>query len=192
MMHADRTNRVALLLLAIVAVAAGGLGAAAGFGLFGDGVQHRPLLNNPVSRYFGAEGEWLWPVVAVAAGLVTLACLYWLWLLLFSTDRAGDLRLPGDHSFGRTTLAASALTDAVNEEVSSYHGVSAARSRLIGDPYTPTLIIAVDLEESADLAGIRRRIETQAIEHARQALDSPELPVQVDLTFTNRRTRRVA
>lgn len=191
-MHADRTNRAALILLATIALGAGVLGALAGFGLFGDGVQHRPLVDNPVSRYFGREGEWLWPVVAVAAGLITLACLYWLWVLLFSTDRAGDLRLTGDHSYGRTTLATGALTDAVTEEVSAYSGVSAARSRLIGDPYTPSLIITADLDESADLAAVRRHIETHAANHAREALDRPDLPVQLDLTVTNSRTRRVA
>jgi hypothetical protein len=192
MMHADRTNRVALILLAIVASVAGVVGALAGFGVFGTSVQHRPLVDNPVSRYFGREGEWLWPLVAVVAGLVALACLYWLWVLLFSTDRAGDLRLTGDHARGRTTVVAGALTDAVAAEVASYLGVSAARSRLIGDPSAPTLVIAADIEASADLAGLRRRIETEAAAHARQALDRPELPVQLDLTVANRRARRVA
>jgi hypothetical protein len=74
--------------------------------------------------------------------------------------------------------------------VASYPGVAAARSRLIGDPYTPTLVITADLEESADLAALRRRIETEAAKHAREALDRPELPVQLDLTITNRRGRR--
>jgi hypothetical protein len=192
MMHADHTNRAALILLATIASAAGILGALAGYGVFGDSAQHRPLVDNPVSRYFGKEGEWLWPVVAVFAGLVTLACLYWLWVLLFSTDRAGDLRLTGDHSLGRTTLAAGALTDAVTEEVASYPGVSSAGSRLIGDSYAPVLVITADLEDSADPAAVRRRIETEAATHARQALDRPDLPVQLDLTVTRRRTRRVA
>jgi hypothetical protein len=192
MMHADRTNRAALIVLALIAAAAGILGALAGFGLFGESAQHRPLVDNPVSRYFGREGEWLWPVVALVAGLVTLACLYWLWVLLFSTDRTGDLRLAGDHGAGRTTLAAGALTDAVTEEVGSYTGVSSAGSRLIGDPYSPALVITADLEDSADLAAVRRRIETEAARHARQALDRPDLPVQLDLTVTSRRTRHVA
>src|SRR4051794_34635140 len=152
MMHADRTNRVALIIVAIIAVVAGTLGALAGFGVFGDSVQHRPLVDNPVSDFFAREGEWLWPVVAVAAALLTLVCLRWLWVLLFSTDRAGDLRLTGDHSLGRTTLSARALRDAVTEEVESYPGVSSARSRLIGDQYTPTLVITADLDDSADLA----------------------------------------
>jgi len=191
-MHADRTNRTALILLALVASAGGIFGALAGFGAFGHEVQHRALVDNPVSRYFGREGEWLWPVVAIGAGLILLACLYWLWVLLFSTDRAGDLRLTGEPRGGRTTVVAGALTDAVTEEVSSYPGVFAARSRLIGDAFAPKLIIAADVEESADLAALRRRIEAEAVAHARTALERPELPVQLDLTVTNRRGRRVA
>ena len=192
MMHADRTNRAALIVLALIASGAGILGALASFGVFGTSIQHRPLVDNPVSRYFGREGEWLWPVVAAVAGLITLACLYWLWVLLFSTDRTGDLRLGGDSRFGRTTLVPGTIAHAVTDEVTSYPGVAAAGSRLIGDPDIPTLVITADLEESADIAAVRRRIETQAAEHARRALDRPELPVQLDLTIINRRTSRVA
>lgn len=191
-MHADRTNRTVLVILGLLATLVGVFGALAGYGAFGDSVQHRPLIDNPVSRYFGEHGDWLWPVVAVGCGLVALACLYWLWVLLFSTDRSGNLRLAGDRSAGRTTLAHAALTNAVSGEVASYPGVASARSRLIGDPYRPRLVITAVLEESADLAAIRRRIETQAAAHARQALDQPDLPVQLDLTVTGRRDRRVA
>jgi hypothetical protein len=192
MMHADRTNRAVLILVGLLALIAGALGALGGFGVFGSSVQHRPLVDNPVSDYFGRQGDWLWAVVAVAAGLIALACLYWLWRLLFSTDRAGDLPIGGAPAGGRTILAHTALTDAVSEEVESYPGVSAARCRLIGHRYDPTLVVTAVLEEPADLSAIRRRIETQAVSHARQALDRPTLPVQLELTVTGRRDRRVA
>ena len=191
-MHADRTNRVVLIVLALLALAAGCLGTLGGFGAFGGDIQHRPLTENPVSDYFSRHGDWLWPVVAVAGGLLALACLYWLWLLLFSTDRVGDLPMARSPVAGRTTLAHAALTDAVSEEVESYPGVAAARCRLIGDRHDPTLVVTAVLEESADLAAVRRRVETQAVGHARQALERPALPVQLDLTVAARRDRRVA
>ena len=100
-MHADRTNRTAMLLLAIVLTAAGVLGALLSFGLFGHARQHRTLIDNPVGRYFGAHSLWLWPAIAVAAGLIALLCLRWLFVLLFSTDRAGDIRIRGDRRAGR-------------------------------------------------------------------------------------------
>ena len=52
-MHADRTNRAALILLALLLIAAGLFGALAGFGAFGSATQHGPLVSDEVSGYFG-------------------------------------------------------------------------------------------------------------------------------------------
>lgn len=190
-MHADRTNRTAALLLALLLLAASLVGALAGFGAFGPVTKHGGLLSNRVGAYFADHGDWLWPVIAVAAALVALLALRWLLALLFSTDRAGDLTLTGDRSAGRTTLVPGALTEAVSEEISSYAGVQSARARLIGDASSPTLVVAATLHDTADLPRLRRRIESQAIGHARQALANPDLPVRLDLSVTDRQASRV-
>jgi hypothetical protein len=191
-MHADRTNRAMLILFAIALIAAGVVGALAGFGALGPVTKHGELPANRVGAYFGRHGDWLWPVIAAIALIVALLALRWLLALLFSTDRAGDLPITGDRSAGRTTLAAPALTDAVATEIDSYPGVHSARARLIGDPLAPTLVVTATLEESADLPGLRRRIEANAVAHARQALADPDLPVRLDLTVTTRQANRVA
>jgi hypothetical protein len=191
-MHADRTNRGMLILFALVLIAAGVVGGLAGFGALGPVTKHGTLVSNRVGAYFGRHGDWLWPAVAVAAAVVALLALRWLLALLFSTDRSGDLPLTGDRSAGRTTLSAAALTGAVTSEVAGYPGVHAARARLIGDPLAPTLVVTATLEESADLAALRRRIEANAVRHARQALDKPDLPVRLDLTVTDRQAQRAA
>lgn len=191
-MHADRTNRIMLILLALALTAAGVAGALAGFGAFGRDIKHEVLVSDHVSDYFGRHGDWLWPLIALAAAIIALLALRWLLALLFSTDRAGDLPLAGDRSAGRTTLSAAALTDAVAAEINSYPGVHSARARLIGDPFAPTLVVTATLEENADLSGLRRRIESQAVRHARQALDNPDLPVRLDLTLTSRQAQRTA
>ncbi|MBE7195864.1 MAG: DNA-directed RNA polymerase subunit beta [Gordonia polyisoprenivorans] len=192
-MHADRTNRTALIIVALIAATAGLFGVLVGYGVLGDGPQHRSLLHNPVSRFFGREHTWLWPVLAVAGAILTLACLYWLYVLLFSTDRAHAIRLTGQHDEGgRTTLNPAALTQAVAGEIAGYPGVSAARARLLGDMWKPTLVVTAVLEDSADLASLRRRIEHEAIAHARTAVDDPTLPVQLDLTVTTKRAGRAA
>jgi hypothetical protein len=190
-MHADRTNRTMLTLLAVILIAAGVLGALTGFKLFGASAQRHTLTGNSVGRYFGAHGDWLWAVIAVAALIVILLALRWLATLLFSTDHAGDLAVPGDKSAGRTTLGASALTGAVSDEVATYPGVHSARARLIGDATNPTLVIGATLERSADLTRLRQRIESGAVAHARQALDAPDLHVQLDLSVTERQAHRV-
>lgn len=191
-MHADRTNRAALVLFALLLIAAGVAGALAGFGTFGSDIQHGPLVSDQVSSYFGRHGDWLWPVIAAAALVLALLSLRWLRTLLLSTDRAGDLPLTGDQSAGRTTLVPGALSDAVSGEIGGYPGVQSVRARVIGDPQAPTLVIAATLAESADLPAVRRRIEAHAVRHARQALDDPELPVRLDLTVSTRPDQRVS
>ncbi len=190
-MHADRTNRAAALLLAILLLAAGVIGALAGFGAFGSVTKHGGLLSNRVGAYFSDHGDWLWPVIAVAAAILALLALRWLLVLLFSTDRASDLTMTGNRSAGRTTLVPGALTDAVSEEIGGYAGVHSARARLIGDATRPTLVVGATLHDSADLPSLRRRIESQAIGHARQAMADPELPVRLDLNVTDRQASRV-
>ncbi|HST49962.1 alkaline shock response membrane anchor protein AmaP [Jatrophihabitans sp.] len=191
-MHADRTNRAMLILLALLLIAAGLFGALAGFGTFGSATRHGPLVSDQVSDYFGRHGDWLWPVIAAGAAIIALLSLRWLRALLLSTDRTGDLPLTGDRSAGRTTLAPAALADAVTGEISGYPGVRTVRARLIGDPLAPTLVIAATLEDGADLPGLRRRIEANPVRHARQALDDPDLPVRLDLTVTDRQGQRVS
>jgi hypothetical protein len=191
-MHADRTNRIALSLLALLLIAAGLDAGAASLGLYGQATEHSRLMVNPTGHFFGTQGGWLWPVIAVAALIVVILALRWLAALLFSTDRTHDLPIAREGRPGRTLLAVGALTDAVAGEVASYRGVDNARARLIGDPSRPRLVVTAVLEETADLAALRQRIETDALTHARTALGDPALAVQLDLTVTTRRASRVS
>jgi hypothetical protein len=119
-MHADRTNRIVLLLLALLLIAVGVDAGAASIGAYGAATRHSLLMANPTGNFIGAQGAWLWPVAAVAAVIVVLLALRWLLALLFSTDRTGDLPISQASSPGRTTLAAGALTEAVAQEIESY------------------------------------------------------------------------
>ena len=96
-MHADRTNRVTLLLLALLFIAVGLGAGAASLGVFGTSAQHSRLMTNPVGHFIGSAGGWLWPAIAAAAAILLVLALRWLLALLFSTDRSGDLpiRSPG-------------------------------------------------------------------------------------------------
>lgn len=190
-MHADRTNRTALILLALVLIAGGAGVIALSTGLFGADLAQRPVADNVITRYVNEQGSWLWPVAAVAALIVLLLMLRWLVAILFSTDRAGDHDLPGDRSHGATTLAAGALTTAVGDEIDSYPGVQSTSARLIGDPAAPGLVLDVTVAADADLTAVRDRIENQAIDHARTAIDRPDLPATVNLTVSNRPLDRV-
>ena len=106
LMHADRTNRFALALFGLLVLAAGAAGMAASTGVFGAAFSRRTLFDNQASRYIGHHGSWLWPAVAAACLLLALACLRWILALLASTDRAGDITIPGEHRPGHHHRAA--------------------------------------------------------------------------------------
>jgi len=195
-MHADRANRVLLSLIGLIALGLGVAGLLAAGGVFGSTFQHRQLTDNPFSRYVGKNGSWLWPTIGAVAFVIMLLALIWLLRLLFSTDRARDITIPTAppvapgpepaSAAGRTTMRPSALTQAVANEIETYHGVSAARARVLGDPLDPTLAIDVTANQRAELAGLIKRIEREALTHARQALDKPHLPVKLDITVTDK------
>lgn len=191
-MHAERTNRAMLIVLALLLIAVGLGAGAASIGVYGKGTENSTLMDNPTGRYFGAHAIWLWPVIAVAALIIGLLALRWLIALLFSTDRSGDLVIRSSTGAGRTTLDNRALTDAVVEEIVGYRGVDSARGRLIGEADDPELVVTAVLEETADFTALRQRIETEALTHAREALGNQSLPIQLDLTVTRRRAARVA
>jgi hypothetical protein len=189
-MHADRTNRAMVLLLAILMIAAGGAAGAASLGAFGSFTQRSTLLDNPTGHFTGTHGDWLWPAAAAGAAILVLLAFRWLITLLFSTDRSGDLLMSPRGQSERTMLAAPALTEAVLEEIESYRGVSSARARLVGDPADPRLVVTAALEENADFSTLRRRIETEALTHARLAVENTALPARLDLTITGKRSAR--
>jgi len=191
-MHADRTNRVLLALLGLLLFAAGAAGLLAGTDVFADDLDRRRLLDNPVARFVGDNSAWFWPVAALVAAILALLALRWFLAVLSPAPRAGDVLISGDRSAGRTTLRSGALSDALASELETYRGVHAARVRVSGTPTDPSLDITVRTTEDADLARLRHRIETEALTHARQALDAPRLPVRLDLTATDHRSSRVS
>jgi hypothetical protein len=191
MMHADRTNRVVLALLGTLLAAAGTAGVLAGTPPSGAARPHRSLLDNPVSHFVGRHSAWTWPAAAVLAVFAAILALRWLVTILLSTDRVSDIVVANGGSGGRTTLAAAALSDAVDAEIGAYHGVRSARSRVLGRPTRPMLVVVVNTDRTADLAALRERIEATALSHARQALDRAELSVRLDLTIGSRNGSRV-
>ena len=180
-MHADRTNRVALTLFGLLVLIAGAAGMTASTGVFGAAFSKRTLFANRVSTYIGHNGTWVWAAAAGVCLLIALAALRWIVALLVSTDRAGDIPIPVSTQEGTTILQPAALTDALAREINAYHGVDAAKGRVIGDGRDPQIVLTVTPVPSADLHALHHRIETEALAHARQALGKPSLPIQLDL-----------
>jgi hypothetical protein len=189
-MHADRTNRAVLALLGLLLSVGGTLGVLAGTDILGRDADRR-LADHPVAGFIGDNSVWFWPAAALAAALLALLALRWLIAVLSPAPRAGDITIRGDRSAGRTTLRSAALSDALATELQTYRGVHVAHVRVSGTPTDPGLDIAVGTTEDADLAQLRQRIEAEALTHARAALDTPRLPIRLDLTTTDHRSSRV-
>jgi hypothetical protein len=172
-MHADRTNRTLLIVLALLLLAVG---------LGGSRIHRRVRHRHPDQH---ADGQ------SDRALLRRARCLAVARRRGGRADRSGDLLIKSSTGAGRTTLANRALTGAVVGEMEGYRGVDSAQARLIGDPDDPELVVRAVLEETADFTALRQRIETEALTHARQALGNMSLPTQLDLTITSRRSARV-
>lgn len=173
----DLVNRVVLTLWGLLLLAAGSLGLALGFGAFGAAPR---VLPDGVRSYAREQGWFWW---AVAGGCLLLALLGLRWLLAqLHTDRAGRLDLTHDDRDGLTVVYASALTDAVEAEARALRGVSDASAQL-RDQRGRRLALAVGLTDYADIAEVRAALEGQVVGHLRQAVDDPELPVDVQLRF---------
>ena len=185
-MHADRTNRVALTLFGLLLLIAGAAGMTASLGGFGTTFSSRALFDNRVSTYIGQHGTWLWAAAAFACLLVALAALRWILALLVSTDRAGDITIPGSKELGTTRLQPAALTGALTREIETYHGVQGVKGRIIGHASDPEIVVTVTAGQTADLPALHRRVESEALAHARQALGKAHLPIQLDLEVSRR------
>ncbi len=191
-MHADKTNRSALTLLGLVLALAGAGAMALSVGLFGSAQARKPLFGNRVSTFIGEHGSWIWAAAAVVAVLLALVMVRWIATLLLSTDRAGDLAVRSDDdSRGKSLLKPGAVNKAVVAEIETYRGVTAAKSRTIGDDDEPQLAVTVTVDKAENLDPVRHRVETDAVAHVRQALDNATLPVQLDFTIAKKAPARV-
>lgn len=174
----DRTNRVLLSLIAAVVLVAGALGLAAGWGAFGQQVSSDPVLPAG-ARSFAADSSWLWWVIAAGCVVIALLALRWL-LSQLRVDRVSRIDLTADESDGLTVVHAGALTDAVSEEALEIRGVVRARAHVKAEP-SRRLVLDVELADYADIAAVRDRLESQTVQHVRQALGQPDFPVDITL-----------
>lgn len=187
-----RGNRYGLFLTGLVLLIGGGLALARSLGAFnhpvpllGPASAGSPLLSQPETDYVHGA-SWLWPVVGVAAALLTLVCLRWL-LTQLRTDRVGTLQLEPDRTHGGTRISSGVITAAVQDEVGSYRGVHQVRARLTNNPAEPELHLTISAERHTDLRRLRTRIHDEAIPHVRGALELDRLPVQLTLRLDTAR-----
>jgi hypothetical protein len=176
--QANVINRVVLTVLGLLLLAAGGLGLALGVGAFGAWRATDPVLPQEV-RAFPEGRPWFW--WAVAGALLLIAVLALLWLLTqLKTDRTTRLDLTTSLRDGYTTLHASALTNAVEDEALGITGVTSVSANVHGHR-GQHMSLRVELADSADIGEVRSRLENEVVAHLREGVGDPSFPVTIEL-----------
>ena len=176
--RANVINRIVLTVLGLLLLTVGGFGLALSFGAFGASRADNPVLPDEVRTY--PDGRpWFWWAVAGALLLIAVLALVWL-LAQLKTDRTTRLELTTNAQDGYTTLHASALTNAVEDEVLGITGVSNASAN-VREHRGKRLFLRVELAESADINAVRTRIENEVVAHLREGVGDPGFAVTIEL-----------
>ncbi|GAB2487763.1 hypothetical protein [Jatrophihabitans fulvus] len=185
-----RLNHVLLVVVGIVLLAAGTFLLARHFGWISQLPKSDRLYSRPQRRWVH-DHTWAFAVVGGAAALVGLVALRW----LFVQPRIDRLRRlpidPDTGQHGRTVLAATALTDQVEEDLESHPGVARARVLVTGRADTPTLVLRVAAHAAGDIDAVREFLVEDALPAARTALEAEGVPMQLHLLVAGKTEQRV-
>lgn len=175
-----RGNRLGLVIVGVVLLAAGLAALAAGRGLLGGDLAATPLLGDRTNEVLAQQ--WV-PYVAVAVAFVAgFLALRWL-MVQGMNDTVGRLYLARDEA-GNVEMSESAARGALEQEVADYPGVRRARARLTESGDRPHLRLALTLEDDADVDGIWRRVRSEAITNLRGALELDQVPAVIRMSMT--------
>ncbi len=184
-----RGNRLGLILTGLLLLVGGAALLGGHQGVYGASGTKDTVYPDAASEFVHDNSGWLWPVAAALAIVLGLVFLRWL-LVQPRTDTLRRLRVDSDDDSGdgsgRTTLAASAVTDAVEDDLDDVRGVRHASASLTGHGDAPTLWLSVTTDADADLGRIRRHISTTSLPAVRAALDQPDLPAQIVVEVSKR------
>lgn len=185
----DRLNSAVLTVLALVLVGLGAYGLARGYGAFGDARAGDPVLTDDVRAFVSRNGDWFWPLAAVASLLVAWLGLRWL-VAQLTTATVGHLPVRADGP-GHTELLGAGATSALARDIEEYPGVRGASARLVSDHPVPEVEVTVHVHDDADIAAVRRRIEEHALVRFRSALELTTLRSQIHVRLAERAGRSV-
>ena len=190
--HTAHVSRTGLALVGLILLLAGGAALARGLGasaaILGD--SHTSLLTLAQTRYPAQHG-WAWWAVAAAGAVIALLALWWM-AAQTSTRTVRRLSVEPDRRHGTTVLRASAVTDAIADELESYTGIRAAGAALRGSAASPSLRLSVTAENRADHAAFRTRVQAEALAHLRTALELDTVPTMLHIQFSRAFNRHLA
>jgi hypothetical protein len=199
---ASRLNRTWLTILGVVLLLAGAAGLLIAIGRAGLVTRQaglgwtppspdRHLLGSASATAFGQT--WVVLVTAVVAVVLALLGLAWLVAQVPRANAAKPLRLHDDPRTGLTRVESDVLTRAVEAQVRSLPGVSAASAVLRGSAERPDLTLKVTADDRTDVGALLGRLHDQVAADLGNALDTPlrRLGVQVEISTARRSSDQI-
>jgi hypothetical protein len=188
---ADRANRVLFVLLGLLAI--GGGGWCLWLSLPRSGYADQPVLGTRLEDWVARHQPAFWWSVGGAGLAVALLALVWL-LAQGRTGRVGVVRVSWDPEAGGTTVAGSALAQAVAGDADGVTDVVRSRASVRADSEVDgghRLVMVLTVGDRADFRTVCREVEETVLPRARQALARDALPATVQVTATEIKPRRV-
>jgi len=187
----DGLNRFLLLLLGLVAAAAGAAGLAAGQGSFDE-------LNSPATIYDDARAEVLanpdrwYAIVLAVSGVVLVLALVWLFRQLTSRPGGPHLSTVVVHADrrGRTTLESVGLAKAIAGDLETVDGVRRAKVRIRSTGTEPHMRVRLTVDRGLDPDQLLERVEP-VLGRAAQSLEASDVDAPIRIDFASRDETRV-
>lgn len=133
--------------------------------------------------------DWYPWASAVGAMIVILLALRW-FIAHLRVPKMGQFTLPGSNTSGRFVVLPDSVADAAAQALSRTPGIATAKGKAIIERGAPILVISATGTRELSLAELLSAAE-DARANVRAALDSPALPVRVELTGFARERHRV-
>ncbi|WP_043618399.1 hypothetical protein [Nonomuraea candida] len=171
-----RGNRWGLGLVGLVLTVLGGSALARGLGAFSQNwaAARTTIVDGNVTGFFARTGPGIWWLVALAALIVAVLALRWLFVQGRRQTRR-TLRIE-DGPTGVTDVAAGGMAQAVAADVATGPGVLHADANLVGPPGRPEVRLRVAADESVPIGALGRHLAEVALPHVRDALDRDRVP----------------
>lgn len=188
-LRTDRVNRVLLGIVGVLLTLAATGGLLVGLSVFGGHRAKRSVIYPPAARLIDREQGWLWWVIGAVALVVAVAALYWL-ILQPRVERLAAVPLESSLQ-GDSAILGPAVAAAVRTEAAALSGVERARARLVGNADDPQLLLAVWMQEGADLRAVRRQLDERVLGHARDTLGRASLRTRLRIEMDSGARQRV-
>lgn len=176
-----RGNRLGLIIVGVLLLAAGAFALGRGYGLIARLPGGEQVLS-AAERRVASTTPWFWQAAAAVTVVILLLALRWL-LVQGRTGKVAALRLDGGRG-GRTRMPSRAVTRAVEREAEDVPGVVHARAALVGSRSRPALRLDITADDRADWPRLRADVTGRVRDDLRACLELDELPTVVRIRMT--------